>query len=73
MKWKKEHNLKKLTGPNGDLNKSHDDSDDATSPKTDVAVNHNNNGGGGGAFTTSQQLSGHHLMGVMPTKVEGQG
>ena len=63
MKWKKEHNLKKLTGPNGDLNKSHDESasDEATSPKADTNA-------AAAAFTS--QLSGH-MMGVM--KVEGQG
>ena len=67
MKWKKENNLKKLTGPNGDLNKSRGDetghgSDGNTSPKTD----------GSGFTTTTSPLSGH-LMGVMTSKIEGQG
>ena len=63
MKWKKENNLAKLTGPNGDLNKSHDEqlSDGNTSPKTDAS-----------GSTTTSPISGLTL-GVVPSQLEGQG
>lgn len=66
MKWKKENNLKKLTGPNGDLNKSRDESgngsDGNTSPQTDAS-----------GFTATSPISGGHVMGhgAMPLKMEG--
>ena len=57
MKWKKENNLQKLTGPNGDLNNDLNKSQESTgsegesSPRTEVS--------GGGSMSTTSPLSGH--------------
>ena len=65
MKWKKENNLSKLTGPNGDLNKSHDEqlSDGNMSPKTDASS------------TTTSPISGLSALNthVQQHHIEGQG
>lgn len=58
MKWKKENNLQKLTGPNGDLNnelnKSPDSgSDSEPSPRTDIHA---------GRSITTSPLSGHMMQ-----------
>ena len=61
MKWKKENNLKKLTGPNGDLNKSRGDdseSDSAPSPAKVTAP-------GVGHTTATGASGGKHPVGVV--------